>query len=607
MTEKVKISEATRSKESKREKKKKEKSERSEKKAKKGGKKSRKCEQTDGNDDVESKKARIEVSREENIHRPTLSFDHKYILAPMVGASELAFRILCRKYGAQLAYTPMMSSEQFAQDEDYRKSEFQTIPEDRPLVCHFSASDPNHFAAAAKLCEHQCDAIDLNLGCPQRTAHVGHFGSYLLGPEDRELVVNIIRAGRQAVSIPIFVKIRLLDKLDETIELCKQLRDAGASLIAVHARFRATFHRDGPGARDGPALMEHIEAIKKVITDIPIIANGNVITYIDVEKNLATTKADGVMSAEGILDNPALFLPRLGCRDELSKEIVIACPTFLPGVAVSVADSDDKQKRKVLKKLREIDLIEAKIVTDGGNINEEQRSKIAKKGDILAELSRLEKVNPVNDGNPVATKPCTGMTTLGALYKAADDKIALAKEYLQLVRRYPVKSRTFTFHIRRILRDDLNKFQLMEECVACKSVDEVQSVLKRLEQFTKIPESFIFDKNKSARLKETMETKKREEDKRRSFEARMIRKAKREGKTDLEHFLRIGSEIPTLATIQKLKKLSKEDQLAHWKKEHSQHCMDYHIEVCKRAKGCSFLHVDSKGVNSFVESDEVAG
>ena len=590
-----------------REKRKKDKSERSEKKAKTGGKKSRKREQSDGNDDIEPKKARPEIPRKENLDHHALPFDHKYILAPMVGASELAFRVLCRKYGAQLAYTPMMSAEQFAQDEAYRMSEFQTIPEDRPLVCHFSASDPNHFAAAAKLCEHQCDAIDLNLGCPQRTAHVGHFGSYLLGPEDRDLVVSIIRAGRQAVSIPIFAKIRLLDTLDETIELCKQLRDAGASLIAVHARFRATFHRDGPGARDGPALLEHIEAIKKVVTDIPIIANGNVITYVDVEKNLATTKADGVMSAEGILDNPALFLPRLGCRDELSKKIEIACPTLLSGVAVSVADSGDKQTRKVLKKLREIEQIEAKIVSDGANINDEQRNKIIKKGDILAELSKLKRKNPVTVGNPVATKPCTVTTTLGALYKAADDKIALTKEYLQLVRRYPVKSRTFTFHTRRILRDDLNKFQLMEECVACKSVDELQSVLKRLEQFIKFPESFVIDKNKSARLKETMETKKREEDKRRSFEARMMRKAKREGKTDLEHYLRVGSEIPTLETIQKMKTLSKEDQLAHWKKEHSQHCIDYHMEICKRAKGCSFLHVDSKTVNSFVESDEVAG
>ena len=148
-------------------------------------------------------------------------FEHEHIVAPMVGASELAFRLLCRKYGATLgkigscphlhglmicslkfffygfvsAYTPMMSAKQFVEEAAEISSgatvansnicEFQTIPEDRPLVCHFSANDPQHFASAAKLVEPYCDAVDLNLGCPQRTAFVGHFGSYLLGDEDR--------------------------------------------------------------------------------------------------------------------------------------------------------------------------------------------------------------------------------------------------------------------------------------------------------------------------------------------------------------------------------------------------------------------------------------
>ena len=124
-------------------------------------------------------------------------FEYEHIVAPMVGASELAFRLLSRKYGATLAYTPMMSASQFTEEASRKHftsevtvansniCEFQTIPEDRPLVCHFSANNPVHFANAAKLVEPYCDAIDLNLGCPQRTAFVGHFGSYLLGQEDR--------------------------------------------------------------------------------------------------------------------------------------------------------------------------------------------------------------------------------------------------------------------------------------------------------------------------------------------------------------------------------------------------------------------------------------
>ena len=112
-------------------------------------------------------------------------FEYEHIVAPMVGASELAFRLLCRKYGASLAYTPMMSAKQFVKEaseadlDGQRRTvsnsdicDFQTIPEDRPLVCHFSANDPRDFASAAKLVENVCDAIDLNLGCPQRTAYL---------------------------------------------------------------------------------------------------------------------------------------------------------------------------------------------------------------------------------------------------------------------------------------------------------------------------------------------------------------------------------------------------------------------------------------------------
>ena len=94
--------------------------------------------------------------------KPCLEFDYKYIVAPMVGASELPFRILCRKYGAQLVYTPMMLASQFATSEEYRKKEFQTTAFDRPLVCHFAANHPKEFAQAAKLAEPYCDAIDLN-------------------------------------------------------------------------------------------------------------------------------------------------------------------------------------------------------------------------------------------------------------------------------------------------------------------------------------------------------------------------------------------------------------------------------------------------------------
>jgi hypothetical protein len=158
---------------------------------------------------------------------------HERICAPMVGGSELAFRLLCRRYSCDLAYTPMINSARFATDPEYRAEQFQTTPEDRPLVAHFSGNDPAQMLAAARHVEGKCDAIDLNLGCPQVVAFTGHYGSFLLDDADRPLVLSIIRTLAENLSIPVFVKIRLLSTLPETIALCQQLAEAGAALIAV--------------------------------------------------------------------------------------------------------------------------------------------------------------------------------------------------------------------------------------------------------------------------------------------------------------------------------------------------------------------------------------
>jgi tRNA-dihydrouridine synthase 1 len=156
----------------------------------------------------------------------------------------------------------MINSERFAIDPEYRNQQFQTIAFDRPLVAHFSANNPSTLLAAARLVENQCDAIDINLGCPQRIAFTGHFGSYLLGPEDRELVLSMVRELRANLSIPVFVKIRLLDSVPESIELVQQLKDSGACLIAIHGRYRVNLvGRTGPGARDGPAHLDQVRGI----------------------------------------------------------------------------------------------------------------------------------------------------------------------------------------------------------------------------------------------------------------------------------------------------------------------------------------------------------
>ena len=580
-----------------------------------------------------------------NNNKIPVSFDHRYILAPMVGASELSFRMLCRKYGAQLCYTPMMSAHKFARDAAYRTQEFQTTHADRPLVCHFAANSIQDFCAAAKQAEHYCDAIDLNLGwyvlscrrsvcmlfsrcvlfspsffSPQRTAYVGHFGSYLLDEKDRQLICDMIRAATQVVQIPIFCKIRLLNTLPETIQLVQQLAQAGASLIAIHARHRASWERQGPGARDGPALLDQVTAIQKNFMqsdgisscNTKIISNGNTITWQDVMENLDSTNADGIMSAEGILDNPALFLPQFGNRDQGEK--MISVPDLLPMIG-SGESSDNKspildetmqkKKRKLSKKLREIERIQEKVRSEGNAaLNEREREKLTSKSKLEKKLAKLEG----NAAKLVETKSSPAVS-LSELYSAADDKLKLANEYLDLVERYPTKIRSVIFHTRRMIKDELVRYQLLEECLAAQCNSDVRKILLKVEGYRTNPESFVFDQEKAKQEKEALERKRIEEGKRKAYEARMMRKAKREGKSDLLYYLRIGAEVPTAKIVNNLKALPRDEAMKMWKERHSQHCLAFHLDEggCKRGRGCAFLHVDCSGQNTFIEKDEVAG
>jgi len=132
-------------------------------------------------------------------------------------------------------------------------------------------------------------------------------------------------------------------------------------------------------------------------------------------------------------------------------------------------------------------------------------------------------------------------------------------------------------------------------------------VVEKIIRYEEDPISFQFDKDKARQEKESLDRRREEAGKRKAFEARMIRKAKREGK-DVEFYLRQGATIPSIETIRELKTLSRDDQLRLWKdRDHSQHCMAFHLGTCQRGRSCAFLHVSPTTSNTFEESDEVAG
>ncbi|KAK2121477.1 tRNA-dihydrouridine(16/17) synthase [NAD(P)(+)]-like protein [Saguinus oedipus] len=113
-----------------------------------------------------------------------------HVVAPMVDQSELAWRLLSRRQGAQLCYTAMLYAQVFVCDANYRKEN---------LYCEFCANDPEVFVQVALLAQDYCDAIDL--GCPQMIAKRGHYGAFL--QDEWNLLQRIILLAHEKLSVPV--------------------------------------------------------------------------------------------------------------------------------------------------------------------------------------------------------------------------------------------------------------------------------------------------------------------------------------------------------------------------------------------------------------------
>eukprot|EP00435_Cladocopium_sp_Y103_P019632 s1777_g4.t1 len=265
----------------------------------------------------------------------------KWVCSPMIDQSERAFRLLCRRYGVHLAYTPMLHAEPFAVDESYRKTYFDAWTpvdgeEDRPLIAQVGGDDPKTMLQAAHHLEPYVDAIDVNFGCPTEDARKGghqthsprcrRYGAYLLRDTARVTrIVGTLASGLRKV--PVTAKIRLLPERRASIDLALAIEESGAAALCVHGRTLAQRpkYAEKHGVESLAPDWDAIAEIAKVVK-IPVIANGGIESRTDALRCLSQTGCAAVMSAEALLEKPDLFVedeePAIPRMLRLSREFL---------------------------------------------------------------------------------------------------------------------------------------------------------------------------------------------------------------------------------------------------------------------------------------------
>lgn len=223
-------------------------------------------------------------------------------LAPLAGYSDLAFRLLCREYGAACAVTEMVSAKGLIYGGKGTTSLLDTCPEDSPLVVQLFGAEPENLARAVRLCREAGRAhFDLNCGCSVRKVLKTGAGAAMLG--DPERLTAAARAMVEAAG-PSNVGVKLRLGLEAArpvyLEVGKRLEDAGVAWLTLHGRTA----RQG---YTGRADWEAVDLLARAV-DLPVMASGDLFTAEDGQACLqGLPEGTGLMYARGALADPAVF------------------------------------------------------------------------------------------------------------------------------------------------------------------------------------------------------------------------------------------------------------------------------------------------------------
>lgn len=223
------------------------------------------------------------------------------LLAPMEDVSDPPFRLICRRYGADMVYTEFISAGGLAYGAEGSVQKLEFYPEERPVGIQIFGGDLEQVRDAARIADAQKpDLVDINFGCPVKKVVCKEAGAGIL--KNLPKMEAITQAVIEQATRPVTVKTRL-GWNDETIqieEVARMLEATGIAALAVHGRTRAQMYR-------GEARWEWFPRIKAALRDIPFIGNGDATTPERVKAMFDETPVDAVMIGRGAIGNPWIF------------------------------------------------------------------------------------------------------------------------------------------------------------------------------------------------------------------------------------------------------------------------------------------------------------
>jgi len=228
--------------------------------------------------------------------------DRPVLLAPMEDVTDISFRRMCKRFGADMVYTEFVSSEALIRHVNKTKAKMTVDDEERPVAIQIYGKDVDAMVEAARLCEAaKPDLLDLNFGCPVKKVANKGAGAGMLRNIPQMLAIT--REVVKAVQIPVTVKTRLGWDINSLIitELAEQLQDCGIAALTIHGRTRSQMYT---GSADW-TLIGQVKQNPRI--HIPVIGNGDITSPETCKECFDRYGVDGVMIGRGSIGRPWIF------------------------------------------------------------------------------------------------------------------------------------------------------------------------------------------------------------------------------------------------------------------------------------------------------------